>query len=292
MNRETPGLAIHNLDPRLQMTVLVICRVEHSRKAPTWMKALNGFITFSCSAYGTELEAGVHHFRGGKWAGIYDFFRQQPELLQTYDYFWFPDDDIETTPDTASSFLSLCLKEGFELAQPALTPESYFAYRETIENPRFHFRRTNFVELMMPLMRQDFLLKVLPLFEGKHAALGIDWMWQRAAAKPCQNVAIIDASPMSHTRPRNQLLATKMNDQNISISEERAQTLKRYDIRPITPRTYSGQLKNGAYTQNKLRLAAELLLGYIIIKKKVTNGDWTAKHIAQLILRQLKRTAH
>lgn len=251
------------------------------------MKALDGSATFTCSTYGSEQEPAVHHFRGGKWAGIYDFFRQQPELLQAHDYFWFPDDDIETTVDTASSFLSFCVERGFELAQPALTPHSYFAYRETIENPRFRFRRTNLVELMMPLMKQEFLLKVLPLFEGKHAALGIDWMWQSAADRPYENVAIIDAYSMSHTRPRNLHLATKMRDQNISIAEEKRQTFEKYDIQLMTPVIYSGQLKNGTETRSRLRLVAELLLGYINVRKKVKNGPWTAKHTAKLILRQL-----
>jgi len=251
------------------------------------MKALDGSADFRCSTYGAQQEPATHHYRGGKWAGIYDFFREQPELLQAYDYFWFPDDDIETSVGIASSFLSLCVERGFELAQPALTPNSYFAYRETIQNPRFRFRRTNFVELMMPLMEREFLMRVLPLFEGKHAALGIDWIWQRAAARPYENVAIIDACPMAHTRPRNLHLATKMRDQNICIAEEKAETLEKYNIKMITPVVYSGQLKNGVEARHRLRLAGELLIGHLNVRKKIKNGRWTAEHTVKLLLRQL-----
>ena len=269
------------------MSALVVCRVEHSQKAPAWMKELDGAAVFRCSAYGAQQEPGVHHYRGGKWAGIYDFFRKQPELLQSYDYFWFPDDDIETTADKASSFMSICMENGFELAQPALTTDSYFAYRETIENPRFRFRRTNFVELMMPLMKREFLLKVLPLFEGKHAALGIDWIWQEAAARPYENVAIIDAFPMSHTRPRNLHLVTKMRDQDISITDEKTKTFEAHNIKLHNPIVYSGELKNGATIRNRLHLAGELLIGHIKVRKKIKNGRWSADHTVRLLLRQL-----
>lgn len=251
------------------------------------MRALGERTEFRCSTYGM-VEEGVHHFRGGKWAGLYDFFRQNPDLLHAYDYFWFPDDDIETIAGIASAFLSLCAEEGFELAQPALTPDSYFAYRETIVNPRFRFRRTNFVELMMPLMRREFLLRVLPLFDGRHAALGIDWVWQEAAVRPLENVAVVDAYPMSHTRPRNRYLASKMREQDINLAEERSRTFAMYDIQPIVPIVYGGRLKNGVETGNRLRLAAELLLGYEKIRRKVENGAWTARHTVKLVVRQLR----
>jgi hypothetical protein len=270
------------------MTVLVVCRLEHSSKAPAWMKDLDGVATFACSTYGGEPEAGIHHFRGGKWIGIVDFFRHRPDLLQAYDYFWFPDDDIETTVETARSFLSLCINEGLELAQPALMPVSYFAYKETIENPRFRIRRTNFVELMMPFMRRDFLLKTLPLLDGKHAALGIDWIWQTAASDPYEKVAIVDLHPMLHGRPRNQHLAAKMRSQGINLAEERSKTIQNHNVRRMSPVVYGGQLKGGAETRSRLRLALEVSLGYLSMRRKITNGRWPTMYVARLLWRQLR----
>lgn len=281
------------LQPALQrpiMTVLVVCRVEHSSRVPSWLKALDGTVTLACSTYGSEPEAGVHSFRGGKWAGLHDFFETRPDLLQAYDYFWFPDDDIETTVETAQSFLSLCIREKFELAQPALTPHSYFAYRQMIENRRFSFRRTNFVELMMPLMRRDFLLRTLPFFEGKHAALGLDWMWQKAAAEPCKSVAIVDDHPMLHSRPRNRHLAAKMRQQNISLEHEKAQTFEKYNIQRLVPIAYGGRLKSGLETHNKGKLVLELLLGYLANQGRTPNGRWTIRDTMKLVLQQLTQS--
>lgn len=269
------------------MATLVVCRVECSQKAPLWMRSLQGDVHFCCSNFGAS-EDGIHYFKGGKWAGLYDFFLERPELLQEYEYFWFPDDDIDTTVEIASSFLEFCRDEGFELAQPALTPQSYFAYRETIENPRFRFRRTNLVELMMPFMRRDFLLRVLPLFKDRHAALGVDWMWQGAAEKPYENVAIVDAYPMSHTRPRNKLLASKMREQDVSLAEERAVTFSTYGIPVMEPVVYAGRLVNGRDASNRWRLTVELFLGYMKIQKKIRNGSWSLSHTVKLLSRQFR----
>jgi hypothetical protein len=276
------------LDVDQVVKVLVVCRLEHAAKAPAWMTALDGIATFVCSTYGNQPEPDVHHLRGGKWVGIVDFFHQNPDLINAYDYFWFPDDDIQTQAETALDFLKLCTSEGLELAQPALLPSSYFAYRETIANPRFRLRRTNFVELMMPLMRRDFLVKILPLLEGKHAALGIDWVWQTIAREPFEKVAIVDLYPMLHGRPRNLHLAGKMNSQGISLAEERAKTFASHDIQPMSPIVYSGRLKGGAETRSKLRLAFEIALGYLSVKSKIVNGRWPETYAAKLAWRQLR----
>jgi len=239
------------------------------------------------STYGENIEPGSHHYRGGKWAGLFDFFVKQPDLLERYEYFWFPDDDICTTGDAAAAFLSLCHLRNFEIAQPALTPDSYFAYRETIQSPLFEYRRTNLVELMMPCMRRSFLRKILPLFEGRHAALGLDWVWQNSADRPQTNVAIVDAYPMRHSRPRNTHLATKMRGQNISIADERANTFEALSIQPLTPVVYGGMLKNGRNARNNTYIALNLFAGYLSVQKNITNGKWTMKHSLKLALKQL-----
>jgi len=253
-----------------------------------WLKDLGPTVRVEYSTYGDEPEPGNHHYRGGKWTGVYDFFRANPQFLQEFEFFWFPDDDIVTSSDTARAFLQLCQSEAFELAQPALTPESFFAYRETVVSPSFRYRKTNLVELMMPCMARHVLLQALPLFENRHAALGIDWMWQNFATDPRNKVAIADSVPMFHSRPRNTHLSQKMSAQSISIAEERARTFESLAIQPLTPIVYGGVSRRGRHVKNNLRVSAMLLAGYLSIHSKITNGRWQFKHTRKLVMKQLR----
>ena len=46
-------------------------------------------------SFGTQNQEGKSYFYpGGKWEAYYNFFRDYPELLNYYDFFWFADDDI------------------------------------------------------------------------------------------------------------------------------------------------------------------------------------------------------
>lgn len=270
------------------MTFLVLCRIENSSKAPAWLTNLGPAAHVEYSTYGDSPEPGIHHYRGGKWTGIFDFFKNNPQTLQAFQFFWFPDDDIVTCADTAVEFMALCQSESFELAQPALSPESYFAYRETIVSPFFRYRKTNFVELMMPCMRRDFLLRALPLFENRHAALGIDWIWQNLASDPRNKVAIADCYPMFHSRPRNTHLAQKMSAQSISIAEEKARTFESLAVPVMTPIVYGGVSRRGRHIGSNLRVSAMLFAGYLNVRSRIANGRWQFKHTRKLVLKQLR----
>ncbi|NGO89834.1 MAG: DUF707 domain-containing protein, partial [Halomonas sp.] len=139
--------------------VLIVCRAESYHKAPEWLSTSASEYDVLISQYGVDADEKHHACNGGKWIGICDLFNSNPELLEKYDYFWFPDDDIQTDPSDVVDFFKTVQAHGFQLSQPSLTPQSVYAYRLTISNPRFNFRLTNFVELMMPLVHKDLLHK-------------------------------------------------------------------------------------------------------------------------------------
>jgi len=268
---------------------LVICRVESAHKAPVWAKTHGGYYDCLLSQYGTEIDPKHHHFIGGKWAGIYDLFTGSPELLERYEYFWLPDDDIETTPEEICKFLFIAQSEGFQLAQPALTPSSVYAYRLTVSNPRFKFRKTNFVELMLPLLHRDVLEKALPFFANRHAALGIDWMWHRLTSNPDEDIAIVDCVPMGHHRPRKTHLAMRMRQNHrIDIMKEREHTMRELDIQPLVPRAHAGCLANGRAVKAS-RLAFETIFGYWSIRNKIKQRRWVLDNYLEFLpLRKIR----
>ena len=208
-------------------------------------------ITFLPSFYGEKAPDKpegadyFHYFKGGKWSGIYDLFKTYPELLDAFDYYWFVDDDILAKPETARRFFRIVEENRFELAQPALTTDSYWAHRITIQNKGFLYRNSNLVELMMPIMQQDFLKRVLPLFKNRDAAMGLDFMWHQLTSNPARDVAIIDATPMRHSRPRQKLLSSEMKKYDKDIYAERDRTVAELSIKRQMPVVMAAKTLNG-----------------------------------------------
>ncbi|WP_194539865.1 DUF707 domain-containing protein [Pseudovibrio japonicus] len=227
-----------------------------------------------------------HHFVGGKWTGIFSFFRTYPEVLNKYEYFWFPDDDIQTTPEDADRFLEIVKREGFQLAQPALEPDSYYAHRITLANPLLSFRRTNFVELMMPILHRDLLLKVLPLFEGRHFAQGLDYMWHQLSRNPERDVAIIDETPMGHRRPRQVCLKGNMSKMQVDMMSEREATFRELNICRQAPVVISAKTKDGIELQRSSRLTVKLLMGMWSCRAKITRQPWSANDYFRMLGQQ------
>lgn len=234
------------------------------------------------SQYGANADTRHHICTGGKWIGICNLLQTHPELLNEYEYFWFPDDDIETSPEDISQFLKLAQNEGFKLAQPSLTPQSVYAYRLTISNPRFNFRRTNFVELMMPLIHRDLLLQLLPIMSDKHAALGVDWVWHTWVSSPMKQVAIVDSVQMGHYRPRNKHLVSQMKKRAIDLVQERENTVKELNVKPYQQRAHEGELVQGERVKGA-RLKLQVVLGYFSIRHEVTQQRWGLKQYLTFI---------
>ncbi|MGF0537899.1 DUF707 domain-containing protein [Agrobacterium sp. ES01] len=260
-------------------SILVVVRTPTYQSVQPWLLAVAGDegVDLAVSTYNdTECPDGdltkiefSHHFVGGKWIAIYDFIRSHPHLLDKYDYFWFPDDDIETSADIAREFIALCRDERFAIAQPSLTIDSYYAHRVTLTNSRFRFRRTNFVELMMPLMSATFLRRVLPLFADRHAALGIDLFWHKLAPNPMRDVAIVDATPMGHYRPRQTHLKNVMSKQQIDILSEKQKTFEYFSIYWVGATIISAETTYGKEVGRGFLMWWMYFLGMSSVRKRI-----------------------
>ena len=124
------------------------------------------------------------------------------DSLQSYDYIWFPDNDIEIAGDQINSFFNLCLDNKFSLAQPALTLDSYSSFPVTMLHENSLYRRTTFVEIMAPCFSIETLniLRTKKKFNSR-AGWGFE-PYLMEHINPIQNVfAIVDSTPMKHTRP-------------------------------------------------------------------------------------------
>jgi len=141
----------------------------------------------------------VHQQPGAKWPGLEQTLAAHWETIQKYRYIWLPDDDLLATPEDVSRMFAICSDLQLELAQPALTRDSYFSHLITMQHSEFQLRFTNFVEIMAPVLSVDMLARVFHTLAGQVSGYGLDSLWPRFSR--LGRVAIIDDTPVKHTRP-------------------------------------------------------------------------------------------
>ncbi|HSI47686.1 MAG TPA: hypothetical protein VLA61_05430 [Ideonella sp.] len=141
----------------------------------------------------------VHMQKGPKYPGLERTLAAHWELISKYRYVWMPDDDLLCVPEQVSRMFVTCDDLQLELAQPALTPDSYFVHPITLQHAEFQLRFTNFVEIMAPVLSTEFLARVFPTLAGNISGYGLDSVWPRMSK--LGRVAILDDVPVKHTRP-------------------------------------------------------------------------------------------
>jgi hypothetical protein len=143
--------------------------------------------------------AFVHLQKGAKWPGLRGTLAACWDTIAQYRQIWLPDDDLLCQPESVSRMFLMCDELGLELAQPALTPDSYFAHPITLQHAQFQLRFTNFVEIMAPVLSVELLARVFPTLDGAISGYGLDSLWPRMSQ--LGKVAILDETPVKHTRP-------------------------------------------------------------------------------------------
>ncbi|HEX4511585.1 MAG TPA: DUF707 domain-containing protein [Burkholderiaceae bacterium] len=141
----------------------------------------------------------VHMQKGAKWPGLEQTLATHWATISQYRYVWLPDDDLLCVPEQVSRMFLICQDLGLELAQPALTLDSYFSHVSTLQHSEFQLRFTNFVEIMAPVFSIEMLARAYPTLAGNISGYGLDGVWPRMSS--LGRVAIIDETPVKHTRP-------------------------------------------------------------------------------------------
>jgi hypothetical protein len=188
----------------------------------------------------------VHRVAGPKWAGLLATIRAHWDLVSRYDYVWLPDDDLRTTAQAVNRLFERSRQFGLDLAQPALTRDSYFSHLITFEHAPFLLRFTNFIELMAPLVSLTQLERMLPTLEGALSGWGLDFVWPRLTS--LGRVAILDDALITHTRPVGGPSYAHSQAAGLSPVEELHLNAARYGIDSFV------QLNLGAIARNGDRL--------------------------------------
>lgn len=152
----------------------------------------------------------VHRLKAGKWDGIASFFQAFPDVQDAYDYFWFPDDDLDLTAAKADALLAAGIAHNLDLWQPSLDRQSYFGLPITLHIPGLTLRHTNFVEIMAPVLSRRLLQATLPLFSTTRSGFGLDYLWPQMVEQmrhgATDGCAVLDGLTITHTRPVGSVL--------------------------------------------------------------------------------------
>lgn len=170
----------------------------------------------------------VDHVAGPKWTGLLATIRDHWDLIAKYRYIWLPDDDLRATAGAVNRLFERSREFQLDLAQPALTRDSYFSHVITLEHRAFLLRFTNFIELMAPLCSRAQLERMLPTLSAAVSGWGLDYVWPRLSC--LGRVAVIDDALVTHTRPVGGPSYVHGRNAGLTPNDELQLTAARYGI--------------------------------------------------------------
>jgi Protein of unknown function (DUF707) len=187
---------------------LVIVRAGNNSLHPEWLKGMEDRSwDLVINYYGDDptiyRDNGATRIdsKGPKWPALHALFTANPNFLRDYSNIWLPDDDLLTKTTQINQLFHVFNTYALQVAQPALTWNSYFGHLTTLKNIHFKIRFTNYVEVMAPCFSAQTLAKALPLLNVNLSGWGLDFVWTKLVDHPEREIAIIDSVTVQHTRP-------------------------------------------------------------------------------------------
>jgi hypothetical protein len=184
--------------------------------------------------------------KGTKSIGTAECLAKLGNRIDDYDWFWLPDDDLAVDLPTINRFFELVAQYDLDLAQPALDEGSYISHKITVRRPHMRLRYTSFVEVMAACFSRKALDLCAPYFRATASSWGQDLLFPKLLGYPERGIAVVDETPVVHTRPvggPNMELVGKMG---IDPREELAEFRRRHDLE-MRREIWSGVDRDGNY---------------------------------------------
>ena len=219
--------------------------------------------TYTESVKYTEREFPILLDKGTKWDSIVRYFEIHPSLLDKYDFVFFPDDDLDFCGTLVNKIFEICAKHDIYISQPGLTASSYCWHSLLLSCPLFELRYINYVEPMCPCIKSSYLKEILPFIKQHFTGWGIDNVWTMLMPNPAFRAAILDATPVHHTRPfqAGDIYKT-FAEMNIDPVLERHSILRAYQSSIIGMVVYGGILPSGTIVKG---IIARIMNGYFLL---------------------------
>jgi len=200
------------------------------------------------------LRAGVSFSRevGPKFIGLADCFDKHPEFLDRYNYIGLADDDLDADSNCWNTAFSTLDRLGAALGQPSLDWGSFYYHDIVLRRPQFEYRVTDFVEMMAPLVRTDFLREIIPTFRYNQCSIGLDHLWRMKANKEGKLLVIVDSCSMLHTRRMEGGTQYKVAQRACGKTkdQELRELIEKYDITDLKGHTLRGVRHDGSRSED------------------------------------------
>lgn len=233
---------------------LVLLRAGDASLHPGWlggrMRDFDLFISYYGKIPGRYRDEADHYEErpGPKWPALAALLQQHPQLIEQYESFWFPDDDLAADTALIDRMFAFFCAYRLCLAQPALTRNSYHTWNTLLQDRRCHIRYTGFVEVMAPLFSRAALRLCAPTFAESRSGWGLDWVWPRLCREAgLGRMAVLDATPVHHTRPVGGELYR--NHPGMDPRADAARLLRAHgieDVRAVAKYSFEGQVRDVA----------------------------------------------
>ncbi len=214
---------------------------------------------------------------GPKWTGLRTLLNEW-DGWRDYDNIWLPDDDILASQDTISAMFEAATALQLKLFTPALQESSHYGHYIIMRNRNFFARRVSFVEIMVPGFSRPALEQLLPTLDL--STFGWGWGLEPVWAKllDYEDLGILDAVPVLHTRPVGKL---RDADLHRRMAEENDRILAAHDA-PLQMVTFAGigpDLKDMTLSPDELLV--ELVRGWdYLFAGNPTLLRWIVEHQA------------
>lgn len=202
-----------------------------------------------------------HAQQGPKWALVRNFLITQTALWHTRTFVAFPDDDLDITTTQWNTLFDYGRNYNLDLYQPSLVNNGpqYISHPLLICKPQNTLRFVNFVEVMVPIFSQRALRRAVDKRVLTNPRLksgwGIDYVLpqtvlphhkfdypsQHTVNKHTYYFAVVDAVPITHTKPLSNTADAKTSSfyktYNIDPKKEMRDMMHAFHVRLFTPIT-------------------------------------------------------
>lgn len=195
---------------------------------------------------------------GTKVAGYGALLRAHRDRLACYDYVALFDDDLLISSTEIAHLFDIVQRYRPKIAQPALTPDSYYTYAALLRHPGFLLRQMTYIEMMCPIFRADILDRLIPLFEQGHES-GIDIIWSNLVWEAPQDLIVVDAVPVLHSQPVGGRKADNGFVAGRRYEDDIAAVLRSYSAEWLPCLPYGGVRLDGSLIQGRAAMLPDAL---------------------------------
>ncbi len=199
-------------EPQGRRRVLVIVRVGDTSLHPGWLQGatpesrnwdlhLSYFDDQVFPFRDRPSDVTLSFEKGTKATGTVACLNKLGKHVEAYDWVWLPDDDLKADLPTLNRFFDIVREHDLDLAQPALGDGSYVAHDITLQRPHMKMRYTTFVEIMASCFSRRALELCRPYLDATVSSFGPNHLFPRLLGYPERKIAIVDETPVVHTRP-------------------------------------------------------------------------------------------